>query len=205
MSAPEASPGADSDDGGRRPTIEERRARRAELERPERDRYDSLLRHLQAGREIPIQRRRSAWRDLDIHPSAARIVFLAIGIAIVWLLAVFVTDQMRLGRIATWDGPDSTVQSGLRLDGCPIVGFTEDVYFPAWVRLDGHLYRWANQSAPIGPDSVGVSYTDTGYHHDDLQLYRIISSQDGREGKRIMMRQGGSPAGAIYVIADDCS
>lgn len=130
---------------------------------------------------------------------------MAIAIAIVWLIAVFVTDQMRVGRIDTWNGPDQTVQSGLLLEGCSIAGFTEDVYFPAWVRLDGHLYRWANQSAPIGPDSVGVSYTDTGYRFGDLRLYRIISSQDGRDGKRIMMRQGDSPAGGIYLIEDTCT
>lgn len=112
---------------------------------------------------------------------------------------------MRIGEVATWNGPDATVQSGLLLEGCPIVGFTEDVYFPAWVRLDGHLYRWGNLNAPIGPDSVGVSYADTGYHHADLRLYRILSSQDGLAGKRIMMRQGESPAGAIYLLQDVCT
>lgn len=163
------------------------------------------MRHLQAGREIPIQSRQSTWRDLDVHPSAARLLALALALAIAWLGAIFVTDRMREGRVDTWDGPDATVQSGLQLEGCPTVGFTEDVYFPAWVRLDGRVYGWGNRSAPIGPDSVGVSYTDTGYVLGDLRLYRILSSPDGRDGRQILMRQGDSNAGAVYLVQESCS
>lgn len=73
------------------------------------------------------------------------------------------------------------------------------------VRLDGRVYGWGNRSAPIGPDSVGVSYTDTGYVLGDLRLYRILSSPDGRDGRQILMRQGDSIAGAVYLVEESCS
>jgi len=184
-----------------RPSVDERAARRAEIEARGRDRYESLLRHLQAGQEIPIAPRRRAL-GLDIHPSAGKIVIAALAIAAVWLAAITVTDWLRVGRVDTWAGPDTSVQSGLRLDGCPDVSFREDVYFPSWIRFEGQVFRWADRRLPIGQHSVGDSYLATGYTHADLELYRVANTIEGRAGHEILVRQGGSPAGAIYVLAD---
>lgn len=174
------------------------------METSGRDRYDALLRHLQAGREIPIQPARPRSFGLDIHPSAGKIVLAAIIVVVAWFAAIAVTDWIRYDRVDTWEGPDATVQSGLRLPGCAQIIFREDVYFPAWIRYDGKVYRWTDRGAPIGPSSVGRSYLDTGYRLGDLQLYLMMDSIEGRAGDQIMIRQGESPVGAVFV-ATDCA
>lgn len=80
--------------------------------------------------------------------------------------------------------------------------FQEEVYFPGWVRFEGKVFRWTDSASPIGPDSVGTSYLASGYTLGDLQLYRVANSLEGRAGRRIMLRQGTSPVGANYVVAD---
>lgn len=172
------------------------------MEASGRDRYDALLRHLQAGREIPVQPRTRAPLGLDIHPSAGKIVLAAIAIIVVWFAAIAVTDWLRYDRVDTWDGPDATVQSGLRLAGCPDIVFREDVYFPAWVRFEGKVFRWTDRVAPIGPNSVGKSFEATGYTLGDLELFRVTNSTEGLAGRQIMIRQGTSPVGALFVVTD---
>ena len=80
---------------------------------------------------------------------------MILGVLIVvaiWLGAIFVTDWIREGRVDTWVGPDTTVQSGLRLDGCPDIVFRENVYFPSWIRFEGKVFRWARQPAADRPE-----------------------------------------------------
>ena len=185
-----------------RPSIDERAAQRERMEASGRDRYDALLRHLQAGREIPVRPQPKRSFALDIHPSAGKIVLAAIVVVIVWFGAIAVTDWIRYDRVDTWEGPDASVQSGLRLPGCPQIIFREDVYFPAWIRYDGKVYRWTDRGAPIGPNSVGVSYLESGYRLGDLELFLMISSLEGGEGDQIMLRQGESPVGAVFVVTD---
>jgi hypothetical protein len=172
------------------------------MENPERDRYDQLLRHLQAGREIPLQPRGRRFGALDIHPSARRIVLIAVLVAVAWFVAIAATDAIRQGRVDTWTGPATSVQSGLELAGCTNEKFREDVYFPAWLRFEGKVYLWSDQVAPIASTSVGRSYLETGYRLGELELYRIASSPDGQAGRHVLVRQGDSPAGAIYVQSD---
>jgi hypothetical protein len=172
------------------------------METPGQDRYDALLRHLQAGHEIPIQPRRRGLQRLDIHPSAGKVALIAVVVAIVWMGAIQVFDYLRQDRVDTWTGPDATVQSGLRLPGCPSIPFEEDVYFPSWVRFEGKVYRWNDQLFPIGSGSIGKSFLETGYRNGDLELFRIANNPDGRAGKQILLRQGESPAGAVYVLTD---
>ena len=107
-----------------------------------------------------------------------------------------------MGRVDTWTGPDSTVQSGLRLAGCPDVVFDEDVYFPSWVRFEGRVYRWGDSLRPLAPSSIGDAYLDTGFANGDLRLYRVANSPAGLAGEQVLLRQGEAPAGAIYVLAD---
>ena len=161
-----------------------------------------MLRHLQAGREIPIQPRRPRFGGLDIHPSAGKVVLVAIIVAVAWILAINVTNYLRQDRVDTWTGPDATVQSGLRLAGCPEVAFLEDVYFPSWIRFEGKVFRWADNLLPIGSNSVGKSYLPTGYRNGDLELLRIASNPEGRAGNEILVRQGTAMAGAVYVKSD---
>ena len=93
------------------------------MEASGRDRYDALLRHLQAGREIPVQPRQRTPLGLDIHPSAGKVVLGAVVILVLWFAAIAVTDWLRYDRVDTWAGPDATVTSGLRLAGCPDIVF----------------------------------------------------------------------------------
>jgi hypothetical protein len=121
---------------------------------------------------------------------------------VVWLGGIAVTDWVRHGIVDTWTGPDTTVQSGQRLDGCPDITFREDVYFPSWIRFEGRTFRWADRLAPIGTDSIGSSFLTTGFRHGDLELFRVNNSPEGQAGNRIMIRQGSTAFGAIYVLAD---
>jgi hypothetical protein len=183
--------------------VEERAAKRARLEEPDRDRYDSLLRHLRAGREMELEQRRRRTFGLDIHPIAARLVLAAIVIAVVWMLGIVATDLVRQRVVDTWDGPDASVQSGLLLDGCPVIEFEEDVYLPSWVRFEGRTYRWADLSVPIGSSSIGTTYVPTGYRHDDLELFTVTGTDAVRSGEQVMIRQGDAFVGAIY-LASSC-
>lgn len=103
--------------------------------------------------------------------------------------------------VDTWQGPDASVRSGILLDGCPVIRFEEDVYFPSWITFEGRTYRWADLLTPIGPNSIGDAYLPTGYRHDDLELFRIANTLEGEAGTNVMIRQGTSFAGAIYVAS----
>ncbi|MGK2851087.1 MAG: hypothetical protein ACSLFN_09285 [Candidatus Limnocylindrales bacterium] len=139
---------------------------------------------------------------LDIDASAGRLLAIAGLVVVGGFLAVVLTDWLRTNRVDTWAGPDAAVQSGLRLDGCPAVSFQEDVYFPSWVRFEGKVFSWTDSGSPIGPNSLGSAYVPSGYTLGDLQLFRVTNSLEGREGRQIMLRQGTSPVGANYVVAD---
>jgi hypothetical protein len=141
---------------------------------------------------------------LDIHPVAKWVVALAIVVTAGWFIAVAARDYMRANQVDAWTGPDQTVTSGLDRPGCVSTGFTGDQYFPAWIRFDGKLYTWSGLSVPIGQIADPASFVWTGYQHDTLRLYRLLNSPDGREGKRVMVRQGDEVAGAIYILGDTC-
>ena len=202
-------PGAQLDTGeeadAQRPSIDERRARRDEMEIPGRDRYDSLLRHLQAGRELPITPRRSNRRiGIEINRVGPRLLLIAAVVAAIWLGAIVVTDRLRAGQVDTWTGPDATVQSGLSLGGCDLPSFPEDSYFPGWIRFEGRIYRWADLSAPVSASTIPGIYEPTGYSLATLDLYLINSSQSGRDRERVMIRNGESSAGAVYILVPGC-
>lgn len=171
------------------------------MEASGRDRYDALLRHLQAGRELQVQPRRRTF-GLDIHPSAGKVALGALIIVVLWLGAITVTDFVRVGHVDTWNGPDDSVQSGLRLAGCPEISFVEDVYFPSWLRFEGKVYRWTESGRPIGPDSIGTAYLETGYTLGDLVLLRIANEVEGLAGNQVLVRQGTSMVGAVYAVTD---
>lgn len=192
----------------RRPSIRERAARRGTLDERGRDRYDSLLRHLQAGRELPVQPRRGRrWRfgGLDIDPSGPRLVALALIVAIGWGLASLVVEAFRRDAVDTWSGPDATVQSGQRLPSCPGVIERPDVAFPSWIRFDGRVYAWTDSAIPLGDFTRTGAYEPTPYRHRDLNVLRVENTDEGRSGRTIMVRQREAQVGALYRAVEDCS
>jgi hypothetical protein len=168
-------------------------------------RYDALLRHLQAGRELPVPRRRRRSFRFDIHPSAGRLLGLAVAVALLYLVVALVAGYVRSVSVDTWGGPDGSVQSGQRLAGCPQIETRTDVYFPTWIRFEGRIYHWVDAAYPIGPDSIPGSYVPTDYVHDDLRILHIVNTPEGRSGEAIMVRQGEAPAGAVYRVEPACS
>jgi hypothetical protein len=176
------------------------------LEVPGRDRYDALLRHLQAGRELPIQPRGSRFRPkLDVHRVGPRLLALALVVAALWIVAIVVTDRLKADHVDTWDGPDATVQSGLRLEGCDLPGFLEDSVFPAWIRYQGHIYRWADLSAPISSGTIPRLYTPSGYSLGDKVLYLITAADPALTPERIIVRNGESDAAAVFLLVPACT
>jgi hypothetical protein len=142
---------------------------------------------------------------MDVHKVGPRLLALAVVVAVLWIGAIVVTDRLKADHVDTWDGPDATVQSGLRLEGCDLPGFLEDSVFPAWIRYQGHVYRWADLSAPISSGSVPRLYTPTGYRHGDKVMYRITASDPAVTQERIVVRNGDSDAAAVYLLVPACS
>ena len=71
-----------------------------------RDRFASLTRTLQAGRELPW---RSAGRvRYEWHPIGWRLLRLALMVVAVWAVARVGLGFVRDNAIDTWSGPDST-------------------------------------------------------------------------------------------------
>lgn len=204
--SPDAPFDAGPDPHARRPSIDERRARREELDASGRDRYDSLLRHLQAGRQLPLEPRASRRLPrLDVHRVGLRILAIAAVVAALWIGAIVVNDRLREGQIDAWSGPDATVRSGASLAGCDLGAPPVDTVFPGWIVYEGRVYRWADLSAPITDSSIPDSYLPTDYRLGDLRLYLIESSQSGRDLERILVRNGTANAGAVYLWAPQCS
>jgi hypothetical protein len=125
---------------------------------------------------------------------------VALGYGAFALVAGFLRDN----RVETWRGPDATVESGQHLAGCPALDARSDVYFPTWIRFEGKVFGWANASYPIGNVSIPTSFAPTDYVHDDLRIYRVRSTPEGRNGAVILVRQGEAPAGALYRLEPGC-
>jgi hypothetical protein len=199
-------PGTSQDDPGsgpRRPTIEERRERREQLDAEGRDRYDSLIRHLQAGRELPLrQRRRSFDIGSEINRVGPKVLAVALVVAAIWLGAIFVIERLQADRIETWAGPDATVQSGQNLAGCELPDV--DTSFPAWIRIGDRVYVGSGRSAPLGSESIPRDYAPTGHTLGDLSLFHIENTPAGLARETVMIRKGESAAGAVYEIDEAC-
>ena len=187
----------------RRPSIEERVARRELVDSQGRDRYDRLLRHLQAGREISLEKpRRERW---DWHPVAGRLILVALVVAALYVAGTTGLSIWREQRVDTWSGPDATVTSGQRLEGCPAFIRLNSPVFPAWIRYDGGLFQRADAAVPVGATNLGTSYRETGYTHDDLRILTVHVPGLGPAGSRIAVRKGGAPAAEIYRLVEGCT
>lgn len=192
-----------SDPPASRPSIAERAARRERMANSGRDRYASLLRVLQAGRELPVGRARGiryAW-----HPIAGRLVRLAIVSVSVFAIARVAGTIMRDDAIDTWSGPDASVQSGQRLAGCAPVNVLHDEVYPTWLRYGGNVYRLAGARRPVAAPTVENGYGVTGYTLGSMMLLTIENTPDGRARDALLMYDGRSPAGELFVREPDCA
>lgn len=202
--APGPTGGAGGAGGHRnRATIAERAARRESLEASGADRYESLLRHLAAGRELPVTRRtglRARW-----HPIARKLLVFALVVAGLYVGFTLAADLVREFRIDTWSGPDATVSSGQRLDDCAAFVRNGDAVFPNWIRFDGRVFHHIGAQLPIGETNIGKYYVDSGYTLGTLRIYRVTTTGLGELGTRILVRAGTSPAGGLYGAIPGCS
>ena len=190
-----------------RMSIAERAARRDRL-LGDRDRYSSLVRVLQAGREIPVRRRRRrrlAVLDdlLGWNPVGTRlVVFVVVALVVIAGLKLG-GDWLRERSVSTWSGPDASVTSGQRLDSCPDANAIASIEtYPNWLRYGGRLYLRTDTIRPGLID--GVSYVDSGYRLDHLALVLLQNTPDGRARLEVMVWSDGAMAGAVYHVASGC-
>lgn len=186
-----------------RPTIAERAARRDQIYAGGRDRYGALLRSLQAGQELPIYR--GAGRiSLDWHPILWTLVRVAIVVAVAYFAVRAGTQWWRENRVDTWSGPTTSVQSGVRLAGCPVVDAIRVEDFPSWLTFEGTVYRYTGRKRPyVGPETSG--YTATDYTNGAMRLVLMENTPAGRARDTIMIWLQNALAGIEYARTDCAS
>ena len=190
-----------SDNG--RPSIAERAARRDEMQARGRDRYATLLRSLQAGQELPLYRRGRRFA-VDWHPILWTLLKVAAVVIVAYVAVRVGTQWLREGRVVTWDGPDATVQSGVRLADCPSVDRIRVEDFPSWVRFEGSIYRYTGDKRPyVGPETPG--FTQTPYTSGSMRLVLIENTPDGKARDTIMIWLQDALAGIEYARVPECS
>lgn len=194
----------DSTEG--RPPIAERAEVRDRMDRSGRDRYSSLVRALQAGREVPIGRTRET--RLEWHPVAWQIVKVALVVAVAYIVGVNAYGWWRERQVDTWTGPPGiAVQSGQRLDGCAATqGIVHDT-LPTWVRYDGQVYvltdaLWAirRQSRP---NETGL--VETGYTLGGMRILLIDAPAANAAVERLVVANPPAYAGGYYVSHPECA
>ena len=168
-----------------------------------RDRYASLVRTLQAGQELPWQQRPPS-RRLAWNPVAGKLLRVAIVAVLLYAAVTAVLGLWREQRLDVWAGPDGSVTSGQRLEGCPLVGSVRDDTFPNWIRYDGTIYRLTDNIRPMGfePDA---DFPPTGYALGSMTLYRTISTPEGAAGTIVLVKLDNAPVGRVYRATPDCS
>jgi hypothetical protein len=183
-----------------RMSVDERAARRERLVHG-RDRYASLVRVLQAGREIPLaprRRRRLGFpAELAWNPIGTKLVLVVAAALLVLVGIKLGGDWLRERSVATWDGPTAGV------DSCPAAdGLASVETYPNWLRYGGRLYLRTDDTRPGLID--GVSYLDSGYHLDNVRLVLLDNTPDGRARQEVMLWSEGAMAGYIYRVAPGC-
>jgi hypothetical protein len=187
-----------------RPSIAERAARRDQMQAHGRDRYATLLRSLQAGQELPIHRRGGRLLAVNWHPILWTLLRVAAVLLIAYVAVRVGSQWLREGRVVTWDGPDATVQSGVRLAGCPTVDRIRVEDFPSWVLYEGSIYRYTGDKRPyVGPETPG--FTQTPYTSGAMHLALIENTPDGQARDTILIWLQGALAGIEYARVPECS
>ncbi|HET7677074.1 MAG TPA: hypothetical protein VFK38_04410 [Candidatus Limnocylindrales bacterium] len=185
-------------------SIEERAARREQLLHGDRDRFQNLVRSLQAGRELSLsdaRRQRFAW-----HPIARSLAVIAAIVLVEYLAVIVVHNAFRDARVETWQGADNSVQSGQRLAGCPTVNVLHDEVFPTWLRYGGRTYRWTERYRPVlGAVPGETGFTETGYSLGSLRLLVEDRTPDGRARRFVLIHQSPAVAAKVFEEEPDCS
>jgi hypothetical protein len=168
-----------------------------------RDRYATLLRSLQAGHELPIHRR-GGRIAIDWNPILWTLLKVALVVVVAYLAVRVGTQWWRESRVATWSGPDATVQSGVRREGCPVVDRIRVDDFPSWVLYGGSVYRYTGDKRPyLGPATPG--FIQTPYASDALRLVLIENTPDGKRRDTVLVWLQGALAGIEYARVPECS
>jgi hypothetical protein len=186
-----------------RPSIEERADKRRRLQGSGRDRFGNLVYALRAGREMPFYGRRA--ERLRWHPIAWRLVKLIALIAVVYALAWVASEYWRAQRVDTWQGPDTAVTSGQRLDGCARANTVHDDYLPSWIRYNGRTYLLTDAAWPVlgqgARDATGQ--IETGYELGDRRLLTPNTTAPG-EPTRVLIVRPPTYVASVYVYAAEC-
>lgn len=156
---------------------------------------------LQGGREIPLQHRRVG--RLEWHPIAWVLVRAVAVVALAYLAVTTGLNLWREGRVDTWSGPDATVTSGQRREGCPPASDFRDSIFPAWVRFEGAIFGGTPAIRPVG-SNLDNAYPVTGYHLESIGLLRVANTPDGKAGRMILLKLDSSLTGQVYVRLPEC-
>jgi hypothetical protein len=166
-----------------------------------------LLRHLQAGREIPLEPRQGwrPWRQVKVNRVGPRLLAIAVVVAVVWIGAIVFTDWLRSGQVATWTGPDSAVTSGVQITGCEFPVSPTDRTFPVWIRFGDQLYRWGELTVPIIDEEIPSVYAPTGYSLGGLMLLTVEDTPAGKARERVVVRNGDAQGAAVYLAMPECS
>lgn len=168
-----------------------------------RDRYSSLLRTLQAGQELPWQQRPKSGRFVW-HPVAGKLLRAALVAILLYAAVTAALGLWREQRVDVWAGPDGSVMSGQRLEGCALVGSVRDDTFPNWIRFEGTVYRLTNTIRPMGfePDD---DFPRTGYALGSMTLFRTVTTPEGMSGAIMLVKLDNAPVGRVYRATPDCS
>ena len=158
-------------------SISERAAKRDRMAHSGRDRYGSLLRTLQAGRELPIGSAPEA--RYEWHPIFGRLIVAVIVVVIAWFALRAGVTIWRDNTTDTWAGPDASVQSGQRLDGCPPVNILHDDAFPTWIRFQGSIFVLANARRPVAAVTAENGYRGDRLHQRLAHLLRMLDPATG--------------------------
>jgi hypothetical protein len=168
-----------------------------------RDRYSALLRSLQAGHELPISRR-DGRIAVDWHPILWTLVRVSVIVVVAYLALRVGSQWWRENHVETWSGPDSSVQSGVRLADCPVVDRIRVDEFPSWLSYQGSVYRHTGVKRPyVGPETEG--YTMTPYYNGLLHLVLIENTPAGQARDTILVWTETASAGIDYARTPDCS
>ena len=184
-------------------TIAERAAKRDRMASSGRDRYGSLLRTLQAGRELPIgsaQRARYEW-----HPIFRRLLVAIALVVVAWFALRAGVTIWRDNTTDTWAGPDATVQSGQRLEGCAPVNVLHDDAFPTWIRYGGAVFGMANARRPVAAVTAENGYQAPGYTNDSRLLLRMLDPTGAVREDQLLIYDPRADTGELYRILPDCS
>ncbi len=174
------------------------------MEHSGRDRYSSLVRALQAGREVPVGRTRSM--PLEWHPIFRRLVVLAVVLAIAAVVVINAHERWREGLVDSWTGPGPLVQSGQRLSGCAATDGLTHATMPVWVRYGGSVYvltdaRWAlSNEGRLNETSL----VETGYSLGEKRILLIEEPAAGAALESLVVARPPAYGGGLYLPHPEC-